>query len=80
MISIDFAKGNKNPSPIIFAVFIFAAVVIGLSACGGGGGSSAPKPSLSISQPTVMEGDSGTVELMFTVTLSEVSEQTLTVD
>ena len=39
-----------------------------------------PTPSLSISDVTVTEGDGGTVDAVFTVTLSAASGQTVTVD
>ena len=39
-----------------------------------------PAPSLSINNVTVAEGDSGTTEAVFTVTLSAVSGQTVSVD
>src|SRR5438445_4619719 len=37
-------------------------------------------PSVSIGDATVLEGDSGTVDAAFTVSASEVSDQTITVD
>ncbi len=62
-----------------FTAFLFTlGLVSGLSACGGG--SSSDRPELNISLPTVTEGDSGNVELVFTVTLSEDAEETLTAD
>ena len=41
---------------------------------------SPPLPSLSISSPSVVEGNSGTITAVFTVTLSTSSNQTVTVD
>lgn len=39
-----------------------------------------PTPTISISDATVLEGDTGTVSLSFTVTLSAISSETVTVD
>uniref|UniRef100_UPI0038697F34 Calx-beta domain-containing protein n=1 Tax=Lentisalinibacter sediminis TaxID=2992237 RepID=UPI0038697F34 len=55
----------------------YAAIVFGcllMAACGGGSGSDSgggqDLPSVSINSPAVQEGDSGTVDMAFTVTLS----------
>jgi predicted outer membrane repeat protein len=44
------------------------------------GGTAPPSPALSISDRTVAEGNSGTSQAVFTVSLSEASMQTITVD
>ena len=48
-----------------------------ITACGGGGSS---KPTLSIQGTTVTEGDTGNVEMLFTVTLSKDAKSTLTLN
>ena len=37
-------------------------------------------PTISVNDPSVLEGDAGTVNLVFTVTLSAASGKTITVD
>jgi hypothetical protein len=63
-----------------FLPFLLLATLIlgGLSGCGGSGGSD--DSGLSISFPSVMEGDSGNVEMVFTVTLDETAEAEVTLD
>ena len=56
-----------------------------LSACGGGSGKSSGNPpgslpQLSVDSPTVIEGDGGTVDLVFTATLSTPAGSDVTVD
>ncbi|HHH48136.1 MAG TPA: hypothetical protein ENK51_04535 [Gammaproteobacteria bacterium] len=56
-----------------------------LSACGGGSGKSSGNPpgglpQLSVDSPTVTEGDGGTVDLVFTATLSTPAGSDVTVD
>ncbi|MCP4486330.1 MAG: hypothetical protein GY820_03285, partial [Gammaproteobacteria bacterium] len=69
-------KPGSNRAACAGLIF-FGLIVFGLPGCGGGGGSSAP--SLSISSPSVLEGDNGgTAELVFTVTLSENASSNFT--
>lgn len=65
---------------------LVAAAVLGLllSACGSGGGggeaSYVELPSLSVADASVIEGDSGTTDLTFTLTLSEQANGDVNVD
>ncbi len=71
--------------PYFSALLVTLVTILGLSGCGSSSSSKDPAPEvtlpgLTVSLPTVTEGDSGPVELAFTVTLSEALGQTLTVD
>jgi len=70
-----------------FLLSIVTALGLTLSGCGGGGGTaptgSTPDPTLpsfSVSTATVIEGNTGTTTIDFTVTLSEVLTEAITVD
>ena len=57
------------------------ALLAGLSSgCGGGGSAGVSGPTLSIADAALDEGDAGTANLTFTVTLSEVAADDVTVD
>ena len=68
----------------------FFLACMALAACGGGGGGGGPStapgptpppvPTLSIADVSSNEGDSGTLSLVFTVTLSATSSDTVSVD
>ncbi|MEM9689911.1 MAG: PQQ-dependent sugar dehydrogenase [Pseudomonadota bacterium] len=67
-------------------LFVFSACVA-LAACGGGGGSDpaptptpTPLPTLTIANVSSSEGDSGTSSLVFTVSLSATSADTVSVN
>ena len=74
---------KNNPlsfSAILILVFAF---VIGLVGCSGGGGAAAPvpaSPTITVNSPSVAEGQTGTAEMIFTVTLSENAASALTMD
>lgn len=62
------------------AVFLGAASLFGLQACGGGGGGTpAVVPGVTLGAASVTEGNSGTTNLDFTVTLSEATTVNITV-
>ncbi len=78
-------KATPNSFTFTKLVFFGLIALFGIAGCGGGGGSddgggNDNAPSLTVSSPAVVEGDSGTVELTFTVTLSEAASDDLTAD
>lgn len=58
--------------------------ILALAACGGGGGGSTtpttPLAEISIADTSIVEGDSGTTAMIFTLTLSKESSTNVTVD
>ena len=54
-------------------------LAFGLVSCGGGGGGP-PAPTLTVDSPTIVEGQTGTAEMIFTVSLSENAASALTMD
>ncbi len=69
----------SSPFSMLTIVLLSLLALVGLAGCGGGS-SGGNKPSLSIDSPLVVEGDTDTKELIFTITLSEDADDTLTVD
>jgi len=76
-------KSTKNPRK--FALFVSLSVLLLLSACGGGGGAASPapvggNPTASIANVSVTEGNTGTTNMVFTVTLSTASASAVSVN
>jgi len=63
----------------LFATGLLATTVI-LSACGGGGGGGATPPSMDVAGASISEGNSGSSNLKFTVTLSRAASSDVSVD
>lgn len=68
---------NNILSRIVNSFFLLALFSV-LNACGGGGGG-APAPTATISGVSVTEGDTGTTDLVFTVSLSAAAGSNATV-
>ncbi len=80
MNSIGISLHAKRLLQFISLLVLVSLLV--LPGCGGGGSSDepSPDPSIAIDSPSVVEGDTGTAEIVFTITLSEDAANTLTVD
>ena len=76
------ATRHKNKGfSIISAVLLTAVSTAGLQSCSSGGGDSAPVvPGVTLNAASISEGNSGTANLDFTVTLSEATTVAITVD
>ena len=75
------AKNNKNKITTRTAVMLLLAVSVGLQGCGSsGGGTAAVVPGVTLSAASIIEGNSGTTNLDFTVTLSQATTAAITVD
>ncbi len=75
---------NTNKLNLVLALWLGLIALAGISGCHNSSSKDPDPvvtiPDLTVSLPTVAEGDSVPVELAFTVTLSEAVDQTLTVD
>lgn len=72
------ALGTGLRASAALSIALLAALESG---CGGGGGSSAAGgPAFNIADASLDEGDAGSADLTFTITLSEASTEALTVD
>ncbi len=77
---IKTANCSNNKSLSIFALVLMGVTVLGLQSCNSGGDDTpAVVPDVTLSSTSVSEGNSGTTNLDFTVTLSEATTASISV-